>query len=91
MLLQQNVPVAFYSCNLSCRQQNYTTTIDKELLSVVNTLRTFSSMLLGAVIHTHSDNRNLTYDIFTTQQAYVGIYSLKNLILLFISLKDWTI
>ena len=67
MLLQQNVPVAFYSCNLSCRQQNYTTTIDKELLSVVNTLCTFSSMLLGAVIHIYTDYKNLTHDTLTTQ------------------------
>jgi RNase H-like domain found in reverse transcriptase len=40
VILQQNIPVAFYSRKLSLTQQNYTT-IEKELVSVVETLRTF--------------------------------------------------
>ena len=43
VILQQNFPVAFYSRKLSVAQQNYTT-IEKELLSVVETFRTFHSM-----------------------------------------------
>jgi hypothetical protein len=68
-ILQDDRPVAFYSRKLSPSQRNYTT-IEKELLSIVETFKSFRSLLYGnPQLHVYTDHRNLTYANLQTQRV----------------------
>ena len=64
------LPVAFFSRKLSEAQKKYTT-IEQELLSIVETLKEFRSLLLGSRILIRTDHKNLTHEMtqFTTQRV----------------------
>lgn len=65
---QNNKPIAFYSRKLNPAQTRYTTT-ERELLSIVETLKEFRNILLGQQIIVHTDHKNLTYATFNTERV----------------------
>ena len=68
VISQKGKPISFYSQNMSSAQQNYTTT-EKELLSLVATLKELHDILLGHQIMFYTYHKNLTYNIFNTERV----------------------
>ena len=65
VISQKGKPIAFYSRKMNSDQHNYTTT-EKELLSIVETLKEFCNILLGHQVTVYTDHKNLTYKFLNT-------------------------
>ena len=60
VISQEGKPIAFYSRKLNDAQTRYTTT-ERELLSIVETLKEYRNILMGHCIEVFTDHKNLTY------------------------------
>ena len=60
VIMQEDKPLAFYSRKLNSAQKNYTTG-EQELLSIVETLKEFRSLLWGQDLIVHTDHMNIVY------------------------------
>ena len=70
VIKQEGRPMAYYSRKLIAAEKNYTT-IKKECLAIVEILKSFQTVLLGAHITVFTDHKNLTHEMtkFTTQRV----------------------
>ena len=68
VISQKGMPIAFWSKKLKDAQVRYTTT-ERELLSIVECLKTFRNILLGHKIEVITDHKNLTYQQFNTERV----------------------
>ena len=60
--------MAFYSRKLNPAQTRYTT-IERELLSIVETLKEYQNILLGHEMEVFTDHKNLTFKQFNTERV----------------------
>jgi len=65
---QEEKLIAFYSRKLNPVQTRYTTT-ERELLSIVETLKEYWNILLGQQIEVFTDHKNLVYKHFNTERV----------------------
>ena len=68
VISQNNQLIAFYSRKLNSAQVKYTTT-ERELLSIVETLKEFRNILHGQIIKVYTDHKNLTNKTFNTERV----------------------
>ena len=69
VIIQNNAPVAYFSRKLNSTQKNYST-IEKELLSIVETLKEYRTMLFGCrELNIYTDHKNLTHNKLSSQKV----------------------
>ena len=68
VISQNGKPIAFCSWKLNPAQTRYTTT-ERELLSIVETLKEYCNIFFGHEMEVFTDHKNLTYKQFNTERV----------------------
>ena len=68
VISQEGQPIAFYSRKLNPAQTRYTTT-ERELLSIVETLKEFRNILFGQELEVYTDHSNLVCNSLTSDRV----------------------
>jgi hypothetical protein len=68
VIAQESWPIVFYSRKLKSTQRNYTT-MEKELLSIVETAQHYRHILLGRHCTFHCDHKNLGFQNFKSERV----------------------
>ena len=68
VISQDNKPITFNSRKLKSTQNIHTTT-ERELLSIVQTLKVFRNILLDQQIKVYTNHENLPYKSFNTERV----------------------
>ena len=68
VISQKGKPIALYSLNLNSAQPNYTTT-DKEIFSIVATLKEFRNIVLVHQITVYTDHKNVIHNFLNTERV----------------------
>ena len=68
VISQNGKPIDFYSHKLTTAQINYTDT-EVELVSIVETLKEFLTILLGHRITVYTEHKNIKFEKFTTERV----------------------
>ena len=79
VIMQENKPLAFYSCKFNKAQKCYTKG-EQELLSIVEMLKEFKNILFGQKLIMHTDHKNILYrnlsnDQLTRWQLFLEEYA----------------
>ena len=68
VISKKGKPIAFYSRKITYSSQRYTV-MEGELLSIVETLTEFRSVLLGHKLRIYTDHKNITYIFFNNNRV----------------------
>ena len=76
VIIHKGEPIALYSRKLTDAQQRYIAT-ERELLSIVENLMNFRTLLLAQKLRIYTDNKNLTCKILNTDRVSIWRLILK--------------
>ena len=76
-MINQGKPITVYGRNITESQRRYTVT-EREILSILETLNEFKTILIGQILRIYTVHKNLTCEILILIKCYYGDLYLKS-------------